>query len=91
MVSFEKAAKMLMQHHGVAVSASTSRRQTEALGACAEVVQNEQAEEVLHDSNTDEDMMSDKVEKQVISSDGSYISLRNKVYAEVKTAVIGEV
>src|SRR5260370_1248174 len=36
-VSFERAAKFLMQHHGVYVSASTSRRQTEAIGAFAEV------------------------------------------------------
>jgi len=42
-VSFERAAKFLMQHHGVCVSGSTSRRQTEAIGACAEVVQNKEA------------------------------------------------
>src|SRR5437016_1207887 len=41
--SFGQAAKMLKQHHGVQVSASTSRRQTEELGASAEAVQNEQA------------------------------------------------
>jgi len=34
-----------MQHHGVQVSASTSRRQTEAIGVFAEAVQNEQARE----------------------------------------------
>jgi hypothetical protein len=92
-VSFEKAAKLLMQHHNVCASASTSRRQTETIGACAEEVQNKQSEDVLHHSNgiSEEDTTSDKAEKQVMSSDGSYISLRKKVYAEVKTAVIGEV
>ncbi len=45
-VSFERAAKFLMQHHGVQVSASTSRRQTEAIGASAEEVQNEQAKDI---------------------------------------------
>jgi len=44
-VSFERAAKFLMQHHGVQVSASTSRRQTEAIGVSAEAVQNEQAKD----------------------------------------------
>src|SRR5437588_6984471 len=39
---FGQAATMLKQHHEVQVSASTSRRQTEELGASAEAVQNEQ-------------------------------------------------
>jgi hypothetical protein len=92
-VSFERAAKFLMQHHGVCVSASTSRRQTEALGACAEVVQNKEAKAVLQQGNfsSEKDVIAEKIGKKVISSDGSYISLRGKVYAEVKTAVIGEV
>lgn len=91
--SFERAAKMLMQHHGVTVSGSTSRRQTEALGASAEVVQDEQAKAVLlQDSSlSQENDRSEMPEKQAISSDGSYISLRGKVCAEVKTAVIGDV
>jgi hypothetical protein len=33
--SFDQAANMLKQHHGVHVSASTARRQTEELGASA--------------------------------------------------------
>jgi len=92
-VSFERAAKFLMQHHGVCVSASTSRRQTEAIGACAEVMQNEEANAVLLQEGFISEGVSpsDKMVKQVISSDGSYISLRGKVYTEVKTAVIGEV
>jgi hypothetical protein len=93
LVSFERAAKYLMQHHGVSVSASTSRRQTEALGASAEMVQNEQAKAVLLRSSSlsEGDTISEKPVKQAISSDGSYISLRGKIYAEVKTVVIGEV
>ena len=92
-VSFERAAKMLMQHHGVSISASTSRRQTEAIGASAEVVQDEQAKAVLlQDSSlSEEEDISEIPEKQAISSDGCYISLRSNIYAEVKTAVIGEV
>jgi hypothetical protein len=93
LASFDKAAKCMMQHHKVYVSASTSRRQTEAIGACAEHMQNEQAKSVLHQSNTLSLKKDDQVKeiKQVISSDGSFISLRRKVYTEVKTAVIGEV
>jgi hypothetical protein len=92
-VSFERATKFLMQHHGVSISASTSRRQTEAVGVCAEEVQDKQANDVLlHDDLVSEkDTPSDKSIKQAISSDGSYISLRGKICAEVKTAVIGEV
>jgi hypothetical protein len=91
--SFERAAKMLMQHHGVSVSGSTSRRQTEAIGASAEVVQDEQAKAVLlkDSSVSEEESTTEQPVKQALSSDGSYISLRGKVYAEVKTAVIGEV
>jgi hypothetical protein len=89
LVSFERAAKCLMQHHGVDVSASTSRRQTEAIGASAEVVQDEQAEAVLQQNSPD--IMPEETTRQAISSDGSYIRLRGKVYAEVKTAVVGEI
>jgi len=91
--SFEQAANMLQQHHGVQVSASTSRRQTEELGACAEAVQNEQAMALLRQKHTQpkkEGGSKDAV-KQVMSSDGCYISLRGKVWAEVKTVLIGEV
>jgi hypothetical protein len=92
-VSFERAAKMLMHHHGVCVSASTSRRQTELIGVSAEEVQNEQAEAALLQGGSlpEEETVSEVPAKQAISSDGSYVSLRGKVYAEVKTAVIGEV
>jgi len=83
---------MLHQHHGVQVSASTSRRQTEALGACAEAVQNEQARAtvVQKDTPPKREAASKEAVKQVMSSDGSYISLRGKVWAEVKTVLIGE-
>src|SRR5437588_3938036 len=84
---------MLHQHHGVQVSASTSRRQTEELGACAEAVQNEQAMAILMQKHTQpkkEGVCKDPV-KQLISSDGSSISLRGKVWAEVKTVLVGEV
>jgi hypothetical protein len=91
--SFDQAAKMLQQHHGVHVSASTSRRQTEELGASAEAVQNAQARATLRQKNTKpkKDALSQEPVKQVISSDGSYISLRGKVWAEVKTVLVGEV
>lgn len=91
--SFERAAKFLMQHHGVSVSASTSRKQAEAIGASTEEVQNKEANDVLlQDSYSSEKAAtSEKAVKQAISSDGSYISLRGNIYAEVKTAVIGEV
>jgi hypothetical protein len=91
--SFEQAANMLQQHHGVQVSASTSRRQTQALGAAAEAVQNEQARTTLEqkEAKPKPDAAFSELVKQVMSSDGSYISLRGKVWAEVKTVLIGEV
>src|SRR5262249_30749213 len=45
--SFEKATRMLLQHHGVQASASTTRRQTEDIGVSAELVQNEEAKAKL--------------------------------------------
>lgn len=91
--SFEQAAKLLHQHHGVQVSASTSRRQTEELGACAEVVQNEQALATLghKDAQPKIEAVGKEAVKQVMSSDGAFISLRGKVWAEVKTVLIGQV
>jgi len=84
---------MLKQHHGVQVSASTSRRQTEELGAAAEAVQNEQAKAKFKQKNADAKKASvpKELAKQVMSSDGSHISLRGKVWAEVKTVLVGEV
>jgi hypothetical protein len=91
--SFEQAAKMLRQHHGVQVSASTSRRQTEELGASAEAVQNEQAMAILgqKEAKPKTDAACQEGVKQVMSSDGAHISLRGQVWAEVKTVLIGEV
>jgi RNase P subunit RPR2 len=91
--SFDKAAQMLMQHHGVQVSASTSRRQTESIGASAELVQNEQGKVHLlqKTSDSDKDIEQKKPVKLVVSNDGAHISLRRKVWAEVKTMAVGEV
>lgn len=91
--SFEKATKMLMKHHGVQVSASTSRRQTECIGASAELVQNEQAMTKLlqKSSEPEKDVETKKPVKLVVSNDGAHISLRGKIWAEVKTMVVGEV
>jgi hypothetical protein len=91
--SFGQAASMLHQHHGVQVSASTARRQTEELGSCAEVVQNEQAKAACLQQNavSKKDRGLQEATKQVMSSDGSFISLRGKVWAEVKTVLVGEV
>lgn len=91
--SFEQAAKLLQQHHGVQVSAATSRRQTEELGACAEVVQNEQAQALLRQKNsqTPKEAGAKEAAKPVMSSDGCFISLRGKGWAEVKTVLVGEV
>jgi hypothetical protein len=84
---------MLLQHHGVQVSASPSRRQTEDLGAEAEIVQKEQAKEIFlqKDSNQEKEVIQKESVKQVMSSDGAYLSLRGKVWAEVKTMIMGEV
>ncbi len=91
--SFDKAAKMLLQHHGVCVSASSSRRQTEGIGASAELVQNEQAKAKLLQKSPDSerDGKKKKAGKLVVSNDGAYIRLRGKVWAEVKTMAVGEI
>lgn len=91
--SFEQAATMLHQHHGVQVSASTSRRQTQALGASALAVQNAQARATgeQKEAKAKTDAAPKAPVKQVMSSDGAHISLRGKVWAEVKTVLIGEV
>jgi hypothetical protein len=91
--SFGQAAKMLKEHHGVEVSASTARRQTEELGACAEAVQNEHALQILRQKNstTKKEAGPKAATKQVISSDGCFISLRGKQWVEVKTVLVGEV
>jgi hypothetical protein len=89
--SFEQAANMLKQHHGVQVSASTSRRQTEALGASAEAVHNAQARATgrQKEAKPKTEAAPNAAVKQVMSRDGSPISLRGKVWAEVKTVLIG--
>lgn len=91
--AFGQAAKMLKEHHGVEVSASTARRQTEELGACAEAVQNEQALALLRQKNSQvqKEAGAKAAAKPVMSSDGCFISLRGKVWAEVKTVLVGEV
>ncbi len=90
--AFGQAAKMLKEHHGVEVSASTARRQTEELGACAEAVQNEQALALLRQKNSKakKEAGGKEAAKPVMSSDGCFISLRGKVWTEVKTVLVGE-
>jgi hypothetical protein len=87
--SFEKASKMLLKHHGVYASAATSRRQTESIGACAEQVQNEQAKMAV--GEMEQASQKKKPIELVVSNDGAYVSLRGKVWAEVKTMAIGQV
>lgn len=91
--AFGQAAQMLKEHHGVQVSASTSRRQTEEIAASAEVVQNEQARAKFVQKNSPprKDAGPKEAVKQVMSSDGAYISLRGKGWAEVKTLLVGVV
>ena len=82
---------MLRKHHGVQISTSTSRRQTESIGACAEQIQNQQAEEAFAQKNVPKEKEEKIPDKLVVSNDGAYISLRGKVWAEVKTMAVGEV
>jgi hypothetical protein len=90
--SFEEAAQMLLEHHGVQVSASTVRRQTEDVGAAAEAVQDEKEQKSLcRHTRVKEEKKDKKADKMLMSSDGSFVSLVGKRVAEVKTMVIGEV
>jgi hypothetical protein len=68
-----------------------SRRQTESIGACAEQVQNEQAKAAAKSLGAEKGRKNKKPVQLVVSNDGSYVSLRGKVWAEVKTMAIGEV
>jgi hypothetical protein len=63
------------------------------LGASAEQVQNEQAKEAFLQKITQTGKKGERKEpeKLVISNDGAHISLREKVWAEVKTMAVGEV
>jgi hypothetical protein len=95
--SFEEAAQMLLEHHGVQVSASTVRRQTEDVGAAAEAVQDEKVQDEKEQKSSCSHTRvkggkkDKKAEKMMMSSDGSFISLVGKRVAEVKTMVLGEV
>jgi hypothetical protein len=91
--SFGQAAKLLTEQHGVQVSASTAPRQTEELGACAQAVQNEHAMATLGHKTPPpkKEAGSKEATRQVMRSDGCFISLRGKVWAEVKTVLVGEV
>jgi hypothetical protein len=91
--SFEKATRMMLYHHGVQVSASTSRRQTEDLGVSAECVQNKEAKAKLLQKSSDSERggKKRKAVRLVVSNDGAHISLRGNVWGEVKTMALGEV
>jgi hypothetical protein len=90
--SFGQAGKLLTEQHGVEVSASRARRQTEELGACAQAVQNEHALVLLRQkkSKAKKEAGAKEATKPVMSSDGCFIALRGKVWAEVKTVLVGE-
>lgn len=83
---FERAAQMLERVLGVQVSEPIVRRQTERAGAWYEARQTAQGQQPPHDSAA-----SVSGEKQVISTDGPYISLVAGQWAEVRTLAIGEV
>lgn len=82
-----RAAHMLGCTAGVHVSEATVRRHTEKAGKAYVEVQTQQSQADLPASEQDKRAPA----KLALSSDGAYVSLLHKQWAEVRTVAIGEV
>lgn len=85
--SFAKAAELVKDGWGVAVSEATVRRQTERAGEAAARLQDEEAEAL------DRELPEGKgaAERLQVSVDGSYVQVVGGEWVEVKALAIGEV
>jgi hypothetical protein len=87
---FRRAIELLEAMCGVQVSEETARRQTERAGAAYEQVQTQEAKRL---QRPEQEVAAEKftpAERQVVSSDGAFVQLQNKVWIEVKTLVIAQ-
>ncbi len=87
---FRRAIELLEAMCGVQVSEETARRQTERAGTAYEQVQTQEAQRL---QRPEEEVAAEKfapADRQVVSSDGAFVQLQNKVWIEVKTLVIAQ-
>jgi hypothetical protein len=84
-VPFERAAQLLRRMQGVVVSAATVRRHTEASGAGYVAVQEAEVERIEREGEP----APVGPAKQLLSVDGTMVSLVKREWAEVKTLVVG--
>jgi hypothetical protein len=84
---FERVAELMEDMQGISVSASTSRRNSEAAGAAYEEMQTKEVEYLEKDLPE----APRGAEKMQVSADGAMVPLLHGQWAEVRTLVIGEV
>jgi hypothetical protein len=84
---FDQAAELMRALQGISVSASASRRKSEAAGAAYEELQAEEVERLEKELP----VAPKGAEKMQMSADGAMVPLLHGQWAEVRTLVIGEV
>jgi hypothetical protein len=84
---FERAVELMEDMQGVCISASMSRRSSEAAGAAYEELQKEEVERLERELPP----APPGAEKMQMSADGAMVPLLHGQWAEVRTLVIGEV
>lgn len=84
---FERATELMEDMQGICVSASTSRRKSEAAGAAYEELQTEEVGRLEKEMP----IAPKGAEKMQISADGAMVPLLHGQWAEVRTLVVGEV
>jgi len=84
---FERATELMADMQGICVSASMSRRNSEAAGAAYEELQKEEVERLEKEMP----VAPQGAEKMQMSADGAMVPLLHGQWAEVRTLVVGEV
>jgi hypothetical protein len=84
---FERATELMADMQGICVSASMSRRNSEAAGAAYEELQKEEVERLEKEMP----VAPKGAEKMQMSADGAMVPLLHGQWAEVRTLVVGEV
>jgi hypothetical protein len=84
---FERATELMADMQGICVSASMSRRNSEAAGAVYDELQKEEVERLEKDMP----VAPQGAEKMQMSADGAMVPLLHGQWAEVRTLVVGEV
>ena len=84
---FERATELMADMQGICVSASMSRRNSEAAGAAYEELQKEEMERLEKEMP----VAPKGAERMQMSADGAMVPLLHGQWAEVRTLVVGEV